>query len=589
MKFSALQLAEPIVRAVTNKGYETATEIQAGAIPPGLEGRDILGTAQTGTGKTCAFALPILHRLSLAQVEHRPRPKKYDRNYMGRPPRALVLAPTRELATQIHDSFVAYGRNLKLRQTVVYGGVNQFHQVRALQNGIDILVATPGRLRDLHEQGFIDLSKIETLVLDEADRMLDMGFISDIQKIVKLLPKKHQTMLFSATLCKTIRGLTDDLLKDPVLVETAPEATTVETINQRFFMIDQAQKASLLIHLVESENMERALVFARTKHKADRIARWLNQAGIRADAIHSNKTQNARNTIMRTFRTGHVKVLVATDIASRGIDVDNITHVFNFDMPVDPETYVHRIGRTARAGASGTAITFCQKSERKMLRSIEERSDIKLPKPETAPNLEERIKEMREARSNHDSRSERDSDTRSSHDSRRERRRFDSSGKKPWKKVGERNGYQSRDQRDGNRSDGYKKNSGQNSYQSRDGEQRGSFKKKPWKKSGENSYQSRDGEQRGSFKKKPWKKSGENSYQSRDGDQRGSFKKKPWKKSGENSYQSRDGDQRGSFRKKPWKKSGENSYQSRDGEQRGSFRKKPWKKSGENSYQSRDG
>ncbi|MAA52710.1 MAG: DEAD/DEAH box helicase, partial [Phycisphaerae bacterium] len=387
MKFSALQLAEPIVRAVAEQGYTTPTPIQAGAIPPALEGRDILGTAQTGTGKTCAFAPPILQRLSTTKRQQPVRNKRHNKRARARAPRALILCPTRELATQIHESFIDYGRNLKLGYCVIYGGVNQYHQVRSLQRGVDVLVATPGRLKDLHDQGHIDLREIEVLVLDESDRMLDMGFIHDIKNIVRLTPADRQTMLFSATISESIRSLAVELLNDPMSVETAPESTTVDAVHQRFFVIPQQQKNRLLITLLKSEEIERVLVFTKTKHKADRVARWLRRANIKADAIHSNRTQSARNAAMRSFREGRVQVLVATDIASRGIDVDDVSHVINFDVPIDPETYVHRIGRTARAGASGTAITFVQESEYGMVHAIERRADITLPDPEPLPAL----------------------------------------------------------------------------------------------------------------------------------------------------------------------------------------------------------
>ncbi|MAB81950.1 MAG: DEAD/DEAH box helicase [Phycisphaerae bacterium] len=461
LNFSALQLSEPIVRAVTAKGYVSPTEIQAGAIPPALEGRDVLGTAQTGTGKTCAFALPILHRLAKAKGPATPTPRRHDRRdrgrAKGRAPRALILCPTRELATQIHESFMSYGGGLKLGYTVVYGGVSQYHQVRSLQRGVDVLVATPGRLKDLCDQGHIDLSSIETLVLDEADRMLDMGFITDIRRIVKMIPGDRQTLLFSATISKTIRTLADDLMNEPVVVETAPEATTVDAINQRFFMVPQQKKLRLLITLLNSENIGRVLVFTKTKHKADRVARWLQRAGNPADAIHSNKTQSARNKAMNAFKHGDLQVLVATDIASRGIDVDNITHVLNFDVPIDPETYVHRIGRTARAGATGTAITFFQANEKQMLRAIERRADIQLPPAEELPPLEDMPElasdEHTEDRSRDDRRRSPRRDGRDSHRGdrkHRSRKQSDSSN---------RNGYTSRDERDGDsgKSGGYKK------------------------------------------------------------------------------------------------------------------------------------
>jgi len=575
LKFSALQLAEPIVRAVTDKGYSSATDIQSQAIPPALLGRDILGTAQTGTGKTCAFALPILNRLSQSKPVQPVRNKRHDRRAKGRSPRALVLCPTRELATQIHESFIDYGSNLKLGYCVVFGGVSQYHQVRALQHGVDVLVATPGRLKDLYDQGLIDLSRIETLVLDEADRMLDMGFIADIRHIVQLIPADRQNMLFSATISDSIRRLANDLLDDPAIIETAPEATTVDTINQRFFMVPQQKKFRLLITLMNTEEIGRTLIFTKTKYKADRVARWLQRAGIRADAIHSNKTQSARNAAMRSFREGHINVLVATDIASRGIDVDNITHVLNFDVPIDPETYVHRIGRTARAGASGTAITFFQANEKQMLRAIERRADIQLPPAEPLPRLEE-MPELTPDTTGSSRQENRQSTSRRERSDRHDRGSSKPGGhKKKFKKnkyqksSGSTGGYTPRDDRDGN-SGGYKKkdfkkNAGahsQGNYVPRedrggDSDTPGAYKKKDFKKNkfkknagvhSQGSYVPRDdrdgdsgkpgGYKKKNFKKKKFKKnagrSNQGGYVSRDGDsgKPGGFKKKTFKKNG---------------------------------------------------------
>jgi len=388
MSFSALRLAEPIVRAISAKGYTTATDIQAGAIPPALNGRDVLGTAQTGTGKTCAFAVPIIHRLSQSTERVQPRIRKgQERHRHVAFPRALVLCPTRELATQIHASFKDYGSHVKLKFAVIYGGVKQYHQVRSMQRGVDVLVATPGRLKDLVQQRLVDLSAVKTLVLDEADRMLDMGFIADIRSIEAMTHKKRQTLLFSATISEGIRSLAGALMRDPEVVETAPESTTAESVEQRVIMVEQPQKIQLLAHCLGKESVGSALVFTRTKYGADKVARRLKQCGIAADAIHSNKTQSARNSIMQKFRAGDLQVLVATDIASRGIDVQAVTHVFNFDMPIDPETYVHRIGRTARAGASGQAITFCCRNQRKMLRAIEKRANMRFPAAENLPRM----------------------------------------------------------------------------------------------------------------------------------------------------------------------------------------------------------
>jgi len=375
MKFTELGLHESIVRAVTDKGYTEATPIQAQSIPSALEGRDILGTAQTGTGKTCAFALPVLH---LLDEDHK---QKHNRHRgRGRSPRALVLAPTRELASQIFDSFVAYGRQLKhLRHAVVFGGVNQRKQVSAMREGVDVLVATPGRLLDLINQGHVDLSEVELLVLDEADRMLDMGFIHDIRKVCEMVREDRQTLFFSATVSREIKQLANALLTDPVLVETAPEATTVDAIAQRIYTLERENKKVLLLRMLETEPVERMLIFSKTKHGADKIVKGLRRENIPAEAIHGNKTQNARTKALGRFKKGTVKILVATDIASRGIDVRNITHVVNYDMPLDPETYVHRIGRTARAGATGIAISFCAHEELNLYRQIERRSKIEIP------------------------------------------------------------------------------------------------------------------------------------------------------------------------------------------------------------------
>jgi ATP-dependent RNA helicase RhlE len=361
MQFCDLRLNEPLLRALVSEGYQTATPIQAKAIPPVLEGRDVMGCAQTGTGKTAAFALPILQRLSKADP----------RSLSGRP-RCLVLCPTRELATQIGDGFRAYGKHLKLRHTVIFGGVSQHAQVEALRRGApDIVIATPGRLLDLMEQRHADLRGIEVLVLDEADRMLDMGFIRDIRKVVAQLPRERQTLMFSATMPDEIRKLAHDLLRNPVTVEVAPVASTADKIEQSVYFVEKQQKPQLLAHLVNHLPMSRAIVFTRTKHGADKVVRHLHVRGIRAEAIHGNKSQNARTRALDGFKAGKVPVLVATDIASRGIDVDNITHVVNYDLTHEPETYVHRIGRTARAGASGKAVSFCSQEERENLRLIE--------------------------------------------------------------------------------------------------------------------------------------------------------------------------------------------------------------------------
>jgi ATP-dependent RNA helicase RhlE len=361
MQFADLRLIEPILRSLISENYVTATPVQAKAIPPALEGKDVLGCAQTGTGKTAAFALPILQRLASG-----PRV-----NPASKGARCLVLAPTRELATQIADGFRAYGKHLQIRHTTVFGGVNQNPQVHALRQGADVVVATPGRLLDLMNQGHVDLRNIEVLVLDEADRMLDMGFINDIRKIVAKLPAKKQTMLFSATMPNEIRQLANTLLRDPAVVQVAPVASTVDLIEQSVYFVEKRNKPQLLAHLVDSLPMSRAIVFTRTKHGADKVVAHLHKASIRAEAIHGNKSQNARQRALDGFKSGRTPVLVATDIASRGIDVDDVSHVVNYDLTHEPETYVHRIGRTGRNGASGKAVSFCDAEERGNLRAIE--------------------------------------------------------------------------------------------------------------------------------------------------------------------------------------------------------------------------
>lgn len=362
LSFTELGLCEPILNAVKAEGYDTPTPIQAQAIPHALAGRDVFGCAQTGTGKTAAFSLPIIHRLMEAGV---PSAK------VRRPIRALILAPTRELAIQIADCVLAYSQNTHIRHTLIFGGVSQVPQVRALQRGIDIVVATPGRLCDLMGQGFVDLSHVETFVLDEADRMLDMGFIHDIRHIAERVPKVRQTLFFSATMPREIRDLSNSLLKDPVTVEITPVATAAETVEQSVFIIPQSNKSRLLQTLLKEPEITRALVFTRTKHGADKVLRHLMQAGVRADTIHGGKSQSKRQRALADFKSNRLRVLVATDIAARGIDVDGISHVINFDLPMEVESYVHRIGRTGRAGATGIAYTFCDPSERSRLRAIE--------------------------------------------------------------------------------------------------------------------------------------------------------------------------------------------------------------------------
>ena len=358
--FAALGLAESLLRALAGADYRSPTPIQSRAIPPLLEGRDLLGIAQTGTGKTAAFALPLLQKLS----EDRRPP-------MPRTARALILAPTRELATQIADSIRVYGRHTGLRHTVIMGGVSQRAQVKATERGVDILIATPGRLIDLVDQRRVDLRRTGYLVLDEADRMLDMGFIRDVRKLIALLPDDCQSALFSATMPKEIARLASEILDDPVRVEIAAKSVAVDRIDQRVHHADSGAKRRLLSELLADAALSRVIVFTRTKRGADRVAKHLAADGVRVAALHGNKSQSSREKALDSFRDGRTRVLVATDIASRGIDVDDVTHVINYELPNDAESYVHRIGRTARAGASGVAISFCDPSERKQLQGIE--------------------------------------------------------------------------------------------------------------------------------------------------------------------------------------------------------------------------
>jgi ATP-dependent RNA helicase RhlE len=358
--FSELGLRTELQRALTDSNYTNPTPIQSQAIPHLLNRRDLLGIAQTGTGKTAAFALPILQHLAGAAAK--PRPGET---------RALILTPTRELAIQIGDSFKRYGTHIGLRHTVIFGGVGQNPQVEAMRRGVDILVATPGRLLDLMNQGHVRLAHLEIFVLDEADRMLDMGFIHDVRKVVAALPKQRQTLLFSATMPAEIADLAARLLKEPVRVEVTPQATTVERIDQKVLFAPVADKRRVLVDLLRDPAMVRTIAFTRTKHGANRVAEHLEKAGIAAAAIHGNKSQNARQAALAGFRSGKLRVLVATDIAARGIDIDGVSHVVNFDLPNEPETYVHRIGRTARAGKDGRAISLCAPDERAYLRDIE--------------------------------------------------------------------------------------------------------------------------------------------------------------------------------------------------------------------------
>lgn len=360
VSFKDLNLIEPLQRALAAEKYTHPTPIQAAAIPHLLARRDLLGCAQTGTGKTAAFALPVLQ---LLDSNRKPA--------VSRAPSVLVLAPTRELASQIGRSFEVYGQNLHFRQTVVFGGVGQNPQVRALVRGVHVLVATPGRLLDLMNQGFIRLDQLQIFVLDEADRMLDMGFLPDLRKIVARLPAKRQSLFFSATMSPEATELANKLLTDPVRINVTPPSPTIDRIEQRVFHVEKAAKRALLNRLLGESSYDRVLVFTRTKHGADKLARQLGQTGLVADAIHGNKSQNARERTLERFRQGGVRILVATDVAARGIDVDGISHVINFDIPHEPESYVHRIGRTARAGASGVALSFCDPAERGSLRAIE--------------------------------------------------------------------------------------------------------------------------------------------------------------------------------------------------------------------------
>src|ERR1043165_3833694 len=374
MSFSQFGLLPALERAVAGEGYVEPTPIQVRAIPHVLAGRDLLGLAQTGTGKTAAFALPILQRLSHRQPAGRTRPI-----------RCLVLTPTRELASQIQDSFATYGKHLPLTSFVIFGGVGMEPQKQALRRGMDILVATPGRLLDLAGQGLVDLKPLEVFVLDEADRMLDMGFIHDVRKVIRLLPRQRQTLFFSATMPREAQELADQLLTRPETVAVAPSATTAERVDQEVYFVEKADKRALLVDVLRDTAMRRVLVFSRTKHGANRIAEHLVKAGIGAEAIHGNKSQNARERALAGFKSGRTRVLVATDIAARGIDIDDVTHVVNFDVPEVPETYVHRIGRTARAGATGMALSFCEVGERTEWHNIEKLTRQEIPIVEGHP------------------------------------------------------------------------------------------------------------------------------------------------------------------------------------------------------------
>ena len=414
--FQDFGLAEPISRALKEENYHTPTPIQAQTIPLAITGRDVVGIAQTGTGKTAAFALPILHRILENRI--RPQPKTC---------RVLVLSPTRELSGQILDSFNAYGRHIRLSSTLAIGGVPMGRQVRSLMQGVEVLVATPGRLLDLVQSNGLKLGQVEFLVLDEADRMLDMGFINDIRKVVAKLPIKRQTLFFSATMPKDIAELAEAMLRDPARVAVTPVASTVDRITQRIIQVDFSAKSGVLAQLLKQEPVDRALIFTRTKHGADKVVKTLEKAGISANAIHGNKSQNHRERVLAAFRTGEIRTLVATDIAARGIDVDGISHVVNFDLPNIPESYVHRIGRTARAGAEGVAISLVAGAEEMgYLRDIERLIQITLPREDrrtpgrsdAAPTTAKRPAQHRGGRSAPRAHTARSQDSRGGHESR---------------------------------------------------------------------------------------------------------------------------------------------------------------------------
>jgi len=381
IKFSELNLIEPLQKSLLLQGYEIPTAIQAQSIPFLIKGKDLLGVAQTGTGKTAAFSLPLLQSLTRSAIG-RPKAGK---------PRALILTPTRELAIQIGDSIKIYGKFLSIITTTIYGGISQLKQIAALNRGVDIVVSTPGRLLDLINQNKISLKGIEFYVLDEADRMLDMGFIHDVKKITKQIPEKRQTLLFSATMPNEIANLAKGLLNNPVKIEVAVQSTTADRIDQQVLFVEKSKKRNLLSYILEDKGVSRALVFTRTKHGANRVAKYLEQQNIRTGVIHGNKSQNARQNALKGFKDGKLRILVATDIAARGIDIDKVTHVINFNLPNEPEIYVHRIGRTARAGLEGQAISFCDEEERDYLfdieRVIRKFVDVRVEHPFHAQNI----------------------------------------------------------------------------------------------------------------------------------------------------------------------------------------------------------
>jgi ATP-dependent RNA helicase RhlE len=368
MTFQNLNLILPILKAVQDEGYTTPTPIQAQSIPIILSGKDLLGCAQTGTGKTAAFAMPILQLLNENKIIG--KAKKV---------RGLIVTPTRELAVQIGESFEAYGRHLRISHTVIFGGVNQNPQIGTLKNGVDLIIATPGRLLDLMNQGYINLKDVEIFVLDEADRMLDMGFIHDIKKLLAVLPRKRQSLFFSATMPPEIVKLSQNILHQPAQVTVTPNSSTVEIIRQSIYMVEKNHKIQLLLDLLNNPKIKTALIFTRTKHGADKVVKFLQKHHITAAAIHGNKAQNARQNALNSFKAQTTRILVATDIASRGIDVENLEYVFNYEIPNIPETYVHRIGRTGRAGANGTAISFCDSEEKPFLKDIEKLIGKKIP------------------------------------------------------------------------------------------------------------------------------------------------------------------------------------------------------------------
>ena len=360
MKFENLNLIEPILKALKDEGYVSPSPIQEESIPSVLEGRDLIGCAQTGTGKTAAFAIPIIQKI-------------YEQKNKGskRQIQSLILTPTRELAVQIKDSFISYGRYTNVKCCAIFGGVSQHPQTEALRRGVDVLIATPGRLNDLINQRQVNLQNVKMFVLDEADRMLDMGFIHDVKKIISCVPKERQTLLFSATMPKEIEDLVNSILLDPVKVAVTPVSSTVDIINQYVYFVDKANKKNLLLHILNNKDIASALVFTRTKHEADKVVKILESGKIKAQAIHGDKSQNARQSALNSFKKGEIRVLVATDIAARGIDIDELSHVINYNLPNMPETYVHRIGRTGRAGLGGTAISFCEFEEKQFLRDIQ--------------------------------------------------------------------------------------------------------------------------------------------------------------------------------------------------------------------------